>query len=724
MNNKYKFIALIAFATSSLFAQQQRIIPCYTDEATKYYLQTHPEEAKQAEKEMSEAKLTPEYASRLANGNNSTLSTYAADTIPVVFHILHQGGSENVPDSYVHQALAEINKVYAKTTPDSASIDPYMKPAMTAVNYFFKLATLDPSGNCTNGIIRHFDANTNWDQTNPNYAYTWSRNQYLNIYIVKNICSGQPCPGPPSGGIIVGYTYIGGTIGASSASRDVVVYNCNFMLGIDARSMGHEFGHWLSLPHTFGATNTPGTCLGAGASDDFLNSAAPAVACTGVTDDTPKYAGAFSTCPAGTPNSCDVSNHANVQNIMDYSSCPLNFTVGQSKRMHNLMGSTAASRSNVVSAANKIATGIRNPQVCVPIANFHANALTACTGTNITFSDSSSNAHVTTWKWNFPGGTLQAGTTVNDSMPKVSYAAAGTYAVSYTASTTAGGNSISKASYINIVTNIASYNTAFTEGFETATLPGTDWSVTNTLGLDWAVTSGSAATGANSAWIDNFSNTAGNNSSLISPAFNISSFGSPKLTFKLAYKQAVSTNADKLQVFTSTDCENTWTSRWARSGATLATVTPPSGLPFTPSPAQFTTYTVNINGVSGSNNVRFMFEFFADPAGPGNYLYIDDINLYDAAAGINSFETQIGLDIYPNPSSGSVNIDFTLAEKHNVAVSVTDLLGRTIESIAAKQYAAGDAKLNIAEKAAYQAGVYLVNINIDGNIISKKIIIE
>ncbi len=717
MNNKYKFLAVLALASSALVAQ--KIIPCATDEAMKYLFEKDP--AAKARYELSQQEpLSAELQQRLS-GNNQVTTIYSIDTIPVVFHILHINGPENIADNIVRQCLAEINLVHTKMIPDSAQIDSVFKGISAANNYIFQLATKDPQGACTNGIIHHYDTNTNWDQSNPVYNYSgtsaglWNPTKYLNIYVVKQIIQ----PGGNGGGIVVGYTYVPGTLGTGSP-YDVVVYNCNFMTGINARSMAHEFGHWLGLKHTFGNTNTPGTCLGGGASDDYLANGA---AGTGVTDDTPKYAGAFSTCPPYTPNSCDVSNTANVQNIMDYSSCPKNFTAGQVKRMHNTMALATSGRNNICTAANKIFTGVRNPQICKPNVNFHATVLTACPGTIVTFSDSSENAHATSWHWNFASGILQGGTTVNDSMPKVSYAAAGTYAVSYTASTSAGGNSITKSSYITINSNVASYNTNFTEGFETVTLPGADWSI-NSPGLNWAVTSTAGATGSNSAMIDNFANTAGNNSRLISTSFDISGFATPKLSFKLAYQQQASSNVDKLQVFSSTDCENTWQSRWARSGTTLANITPPSGLPLTPTPSQFTTYTVNINGVSGSNNVRFKFEFFADPAAPGNNLYLDDINLYDASVGINTFESQIGLDIYPNPSSGNVTIDFTLSEKHNVTVSVTDLLGRTVESIAAKQYASGETKLSIAGKTVYEAGVYLVNLNIDGNIISKKIIIK
>ncbi len=730
MKTSYKLITGIVFAASSMLAQQQ--IPCFTDEATKYFFAAHPEEKARYEKEMQEATFSPEYLSQLAknrgNGQNQVSNTVytTVDTIPVVFHILHQGGLENVSNSYVYQALAEVNRVHTKTIPDTAQIDPLFKSVSGANNYVFQLATKDPNGNCTNGIIRHYDANTNWDQTQTsNFAYTWDRKKYLNIYIVKNICQGQPCPAASStGGIIVGYTYLPGSV---PAAMDAVVYNYQFMTGTNARSMAHEFGHWLGLSHTFGNTNTPGTCLANGQSDDFIATNSPAVACTGVVDDTPKSAGYFSTCPSSSVNTCDASGHANVQNIMDYSSCPKNFTYGQIQRMHNIMNSTTANRSNVISVANKIATGVRHPQACIPTPYFHASTTLVCAGAPITFSDSSENAKPTSYNWNFPGGTLVSGYTVTDSMPKVTYATPGSYAVSYTASTTAGGASITKSSYITVVSSTASYNTAFTEGFEVAAFPGTDWSVSNTAGAaDWAVTTNAAATGLKSVFLDNFSNTAGNASTLISPTFNLAAIGSPTLKFKMSYQQQATTNVDKLQIYSSTDCGATWVSRFARSGTALqpTTVTGQSTSPFIPTSAQFTTYAVTISSIASSTNAMFKFVFYADATAPGNNIYLDDINIYNTTTGIKDIETEIGLEIYPNPSSSNVNIVLGLAEKHNISINVIDMLGRVVETSPSQNYPSGETVITVGNKVTYQSGVYFVNIDVDGQRISKKIIIQ
>ncbi len=293
----------------------------------------------------------------------------------------------------------------------------------------------------------------------------------------------------------------------------------------------------------------------------------------------------------------------------------------------------------------------------VPVANFHASARIVCPGTAITFSDSSSNMRPTSWHWNFPGGTLTGGTTVSDSMPIVIYNTPGTYAVSYIASTSSGSDTIIKHAYITVNTNMPAHTSAFIESFETGSLPNSDWSINNSGGSDWSVTSLGSASGTKSVYIDNFTNTAGNRSNFISEPFDVSGFSSPKLTFKMAYQQKIPADNDKLQVSTSINCGGNWVARLTKIGAAMASVTPPSAIPLYPNSNQFITYTVNINNVTGNHNVRFKFEFIADNAAPGNNIYIDDINVFDGAVGINTPESTIGLNVYPNPATEEININ-------------------------------------------------------------------
>ncbi len=268
------------------------------------------------------------------------------------------------------------------------------------------------------------------------------------------------------------------------------------------------------------------------------------------------------------------------------------------------------------------------------------------------------------------------------------------------------------------------------EGFETTTsLPNAMWNVSHTSttsGTDFTLTSAAAATGSKSCKLDNMNNMAGNNSILqTSSVYDMTTFTTPLLTFKAAYQQKATTNTDKLQVFTSTDCGATWVSRKTITSATLASLAGGTGTAaYVPNASQFTTYTVVINAVASSHNAMFRWEFIAGTASAGNNLYIDDINIVDNVAGIENIETTVDLNVYPNPSTGKVNIDFNLSESHNIAITVNDMLGRTVETITPKSYQSGETILAIGSDNTYQAGVYMVSITVDGQLISKKVIIQ
>ena len=362
----------------------------------------------------------------------------------------------------------------------------------------------------------------------------------------------------------------------------------------------------------------------------------------------------------------------------------------------------------------------------VPIPYFHANTTLTCPGGTITFSDSTTNTKVSGWQWSFPGGVLANGSTLTDSMPKVTYTASGSYAVSYTASTSAGHASTTKTNYIHILPATGTYNTAFSEGFETASVPGTDWGVSNTGGSNWMVTSAAAATGSKSLMINNLSNVPGDTSVLNSPTFNLAAFSSPQVEFSMAYQQQATTNTDKLVVFVSTDCGATWMSKWTRTGTALqpASVANQSTTPFIPGPSEFTTYSVNISSAVSSTNVMFRWVFYAGASSVGNNIYLDNINISNSVSGIQNLESELDLHIYPNPSLGNIHVAFILPEKHNISIQVVDMIGRVVETLPAQQYPGGETIIHLGTKVTYQPGVYFVSIDIDGKRISKKIIMQ
>ncbi|WP_201984647.1 endo-beta-N-acetylglucosaminidase [Hymenobacter rubidus] len=82
-----------------------------------------------------------------------------------------------------------------------------------------------------------------------------------------------------------------------------------------------------------------------------------------------------------------------------------------------------------------------------PVANFAATATTVLTGQPVTFANSSTNA--TSYTWALPGATPSSSTAVHAT---ASYAAAGTYSVTLTATNAAGQNVLTRTSYITVLT--------------------------------------------------------------------------------------------------------------------------------------------------------------------------------------------------------------------------------------------------------------------------------
>ncbi|HTA62314.1 MAG TPA: C10 family peptidase [Bacteroidia bacterium] len=368
------------------------------------------------------------------------------------------------------------------------------------------------------------------------------------------------------------------------------------------------------------------------------------------------------------------------------------------------------------------ASGMFTPTL--QLQNFGNNNLTSCT-----INYQIDNGAVQTLNWT---GNLVFGQATTVSLPSFTSSTGSHTLVCYSSApngaTDQNTANDQSTTYFNLT---ASATLPVVEGFESNLLPSAAWSVSHTgsNGTDFAVTTNAAATGAKCAMLDNMNNTAGNTSILqTSSSYNLSTFTTPALSFKVAYQEKATTNNDKFQVYTSIDCGASWQSKWARWSPTLSALAGTSATAYTPSVNEFTTYTVDIHLVAANTNVLFRWAFYADPNGVGNNLYIDDINIVDGGAqpalGIKNIETLVNLNLYPNPSTGVVNVDFNFSEKHSVALQVNDMLGRVIETMDAKTYQAGETTITLGSKTAYQTGVYFVNITVDGQKISKKVIVE
>jgi PKD repeat protein len=685
---------LSAFATTNLSAQG---INCGTTEMMKKVFDANPELYKQYL--ASEVELAAQ--DKIAAANNYLPLDKAAITpvytIPVVFHVIEEGGSENISDAQIFDEMRILNEDYAKLNPDTSAIVPSFLSVASGVGVQFKLAQKDPNGNCTNGIDRVYSSLTN-AADDGSKLNDWPRNKYLNVWTVKTIGTAG----------VAGYAYL--PAGAGSTVDGVLILS-NYIGSIGtgsvatSRALTHEIGHYLNLNHTWGGTNNPGVACG----DD------------GVTD-TPITMG-HTSCTL-TDATCTPPIIENVQNYMEYAYCSNMFTAGQKNRMRSALTSGTSSRNNLWTAANLTATGVSTPAVLCA-ADFLTNSITSnvlCQGDSITFIDNSWNGNPTSWNWTFPGGTPASST---DSMPVVHYNTPGYYNVSLTVGNASGSVSTTKTNYIRVNPSTASYaSTFYSESFEGAAIPSADWQVNNLApgGNTWTQTTAAAVTATHSVRIVNNAAADGSVDELISPSIDMTHIAgaTPTLTFKLAYAQSSTTTNDKLQVYVSTTCGKTWTLRLSLTGSALATA-PVTTSSFVPTASQWVQKSSNLTGFASQPNLYILFRFTSNG---GNNIYIDDINISGTVGFGDDLSNAINYNVYPNPADENTLVSFNLISPEKTSLKVYDVVGREISTLVNTQLGAGEYTYPIADKATLSAGVYFVTLTAGDHTFTKKLIVK
>ena len=132
--------AIMLFGLQNNFAQAQYRI-CSTDSMMR--------EAKSADPDYINRigdlqQFTQSYVQQLGNQKTSGTILY---TIPVVVHIIHQYGPENISKAQVLDAIDVLNKSFQKFYSDSVLVASAFKPIIADVQVQFRLAQIDPAGN-------------------------------------------------------------------------------------------------------------------------------------------------------------------------------------------------------------------------------------------------------------------------------------------------------------------------------------------------------------------------------------------------------------------------------------------------------------------------------------------------------------------------------------------------------------------------------------------------
>ena len=559
------------------------------------------------------------------------------------------------------------------------------------------MARLDPDGNCTEGITRTVSPLTNAMDESAKFlpgAESWNRNgrYYLNIWVGSAIASGAG-----------GYAFYPGSVGMD---QDGIVLRYQ-QLG---NTVTHEVGHWLNLAHLWGSTNDPGP----GQSPDNCS------VDDGVAD-TPNTLGQTG-CAESTQSCGSVDN---VQNYMEYNFCDMMFTEGQKQRMHSALNSDGPGggyRKTMASLSNLQLTGTDDPyemeQVCAPIADFEYSREYVCEGDQVSYTDDSYNSVPTGWNWTFEGGTPA---TSNVASPTITYNTAGVYDVTHEPYTAGGAGYKQKTDIITVSSIVANYTLPFAESFENPTTITNEWSVINNASYGWENVTTAAATGSRSMRVFNVANSSTETTELISPSYDLTSVTNPALIFKHAYAQKTTGGNDILIVYYSTNCGHSWTIKSVKSGSTMATAPATNGN-FTPSAGEWAETTVDLSSLASYPNVKF--KFYVKNNG-GNNIWLDDINI-TSTTGVNDVDAVANFSVYPNPTTESASVSFSLSQKTNqLSIVVKDVLGKTVTQVVNQQaFNAGKYTLKLDQHQTLSTGLYFIVFDVDGITQTKKLVVQ
>ena len=305
---------------------------CGTMEALSAQLAADPAQAQRMEAIEAQTRRA------IASGRFQTNFTAsgAVITIPVVVHVLYNTSAQNISDAQVQSQIAVLTEDYQKLNSDAGKTPPAFAGVAANVNIQFKLATRDPNGQPTNGIIHKYTKAASWSTNDAVKSSkrggdnAWPAGQYLNMWacnLGQGLLGYAQFPGGQAStdGVVILYSAFGSRMKAAGT------YTNTYDLG---RTATHEVGHWLNLRHIWGDANC---------GDDMVS-------------DTPTQQTSNYGCPAYPHITC--SNQGDMSmNYMDYTddACMYMFSSGQSARMNAIFASGGARTSILTSTGAAVA---------------------------------------------------------------------------------------------------------------------------------------------------------------------------------------------------------------------------------------------------------------------------------------------------------------------------------------------------------------------------------
>ncbi len=678
--------AFICFA-GTVFAQSQ---PCSTDEHHQDLLVKYPELAE------FEQQFHQQLRGILASRTTSSTSDTEYYDVPIVVHVVHDYGVENLKDDDIYEAAKNWAKAFVKENADTAVvIDPF-KPYIGNARLKLHLATIDPNGNPTKGVVRHYSYLTHTADDQAKYE-SWPHNKYINIWFVNSFGSSGAAA----------YAYYP-SVGAFRPNYDGVISLYNYL--DRSKTIPHELGHVLNLQHVWGNNNNAAVACGDDEVDDTPPTKGHSPGCipTAIYDVTcaTGYSKTYVSSSGLADSLVDYPDTTNSQNIMDYTYCSNMFTIGQCYRMRAAITSSVAGRNNLITPANIAATGALAPMPDLPpVADFYVGRSTAAgivtdaktrflTFTHdgkFTFSNASWNDTVSSVHWEFSNG---AQTPVSSSMTTVEnkFSVPGWVTVTLTATSNAGSNTIVNTSTVYAADTTPRGGLDYSQQFANAGHI-LDWPMINYYEnqFKWEFHNGSGKGDNGCIGYHSYDATgvaygeaSGDYDDVFTPAFNLEGLsGDVYVNF---YTAGASRNGrssdtrDSMELQVSTSGGARWVKLEGYNGIALANNGNRFGNFEPSSTTEWVGRSVSIPEIYRNRETFFRLRF--RPGVRGNNLYVDDFRISALPVNIQGLagDKKPELIIYPNPSSNGTNIAFKTGNDGIATYTIRDVAGKVIYS--------------------------------------------
>ena len=545
--------------------------------------------------------------------------------IPVVIHVVYNTAAQNISNAQIQSQIDVLNEDYRRLNSDKANTPSAFTGTAADVEITFCIASSDPNGSATTGIIRKSTTVTSFsDDDGVKYSSSggdnaWPSSKYLNIWVCN------------LGGGLLGYAQFPG--GPAATDGVVIVYS-SFGRGFattspydKGRSATHEVGHWLNLRHIWGD---------ASCGNDLVS-------------DTPTQQTSNFGCPSFPHSTCSNSSTSGDEfmNYMDYTDdgCMNMFSNGQKSRMKALFA-TGGARAGLTTS-----TGCGGS---VPTPPVSASVLTIGTGTGTMVA---------------PYGTYYMDEKTQFIITKAELLAAG-----YTAT----NNSINA-----LALNVYSASGQIMNGF--------------TIRMGHTTTSSYSS----NSYINNSSlTTVYSSNETVVTGWNTHTFNTPypyfgtdNLIVEICWNNSSYTTDSKVYCTALSTSKTIFKQQDVASGGLCSSTA----------------------GTKGTNRPNIRLTVGEAPLDPKNLL-IDEVPV-----------PLVEFAVYPNPASTVLNIKYqTESDNSTVTLSVYNMMGSLISTLQEGSISEGEHSLAL-DFTSYENmsnGIYLVSLNVNGSIKTKRFVFE